>query len=247
TTGQVMVWCRIAHDRHSGALQLADERARVAAERIRLTNVQRIRDLLPTPSKQHGNPFEFLLDRTLMRPRDVIAFLNECLTHAVGKNRITWADLQRSELEYSKKRLLALRDEWKPTFPDIDKVFQLFRRCTIELTRGDLTSLLDEAALLPTQDTFAGVRWMTTMTEALWSGNSRSDWSEQYQELVKLLYDIGFLGVRGLARDLHYSYTDIGFCDSLVNLAEASSFVVHPAYRAALDVVSRRVQAGGAS
>jgi hypothetical protein len=224
---------------------LADERARIAAKRIGLTNVQCIRDLLPMPSRQRRDPFDFLLDRTLMRPRDVIAFLNECFSHTTGKSRLAWGDLQRSELEYSKKRLLALRDEWKPTFPDIDKVFQLFRRSVRELSRDQLTTVLDEAALLTTQDTFAGVRWMTDMTEALWSGTGSTDWATQYQELVKLLYDIGFIGIRESGRDLHYSYVDIGFADSLVNLGQASSFVVHPAFRAALDVVEARGRPAG--
>lgn len=220
--------------------ELADERAKVAGAKY---GFHGIRDLLPPPSRQRGNPLNFLLDRTLMRPRDVIAFLNECLANASGKARLTWSDLQRSEPEYSKKRLLALRDEWKPTFPDIDKVFGLFRGCPRTMTRDELTLRLDEAVLLPTQHDFAGVRWMTDLSEPLWSGSGTQDWAESYQPLVKMLYDIGFLVLGTNSTTWHYANGDVGYADSHANLNAASEFMVHRTFWSALDVVVKRQSA----
>ena len=218
----------------------ADERARAAGKKWGLTGVERIRDLLPASSRQRGKPFDFLLDRTLMRPRDVIAFLNECVGNASGKSRLSWTDLQKAEPEYSKKRLLALRDEWKPTFPDIDKVFALFRGCLEEMSRDDLTVVLDNAALLPANERFGGVVWMTQLTEPLWSGIGIRDWPELYQPLVKLLYDIGFLGIRSSNPGVCYANADPGFADSQTNLDNATRFVIHPAFRPALDAAPKR-------
>lgn len=215
--------------------ELADQRARAAADRADLAGITRIRDLLPASTHQRGNPWTFILHRTLMRPRDVIAFVNECLRSAQGKSRLSWRDLQGSELEYSRNRLLALRDEWKPTFPGIDRVFEVFRSSVEELSPEECRKILDEAALLLADPSFAGVRWLTDLTELLWHPGTYG-WDEIYQPLFKLLYDIGFLGVRGNGHAIHYSQSDAGYADSRTNLVGAQSFVIHPAFHRALDV-----------
>ena len=182
-----------------------------------------------------GDPWTFILDRTLFRPRDVISFLNECLPYATGKSRLTWTAVHRSELEYSKNRLLALRDEWKPTFPDIGRLFEVFRTVPEEMTPGKLASVLDEGAMLLADQTFRGVRWLTDLTESLWSSGDDDDWSEIYGPLIRLLFDIGFLGLRRASK-IFYAHTDPGFTDSQLNIAATTSFCVHPAFRPALEI-----------
>ena len=73
-------------------------------------------DLLPHTNNTRGCAFDYILDRTLMRPRDTISFINECLSLSSGQGRLTWNDITKAEKSYSEKRLLALRDEWKPTY-----------------------------------------------------------------------------------------------------------------------------------
>jgi hypothetical protein len=215
---------------------LADERSRAAAQIAGFEGVSSIRDLLPAKTKQRGDPLGFMLNRTLMRPRDVIAFLNECLLTAAGKSRLAWSDITSAELRYSQKRLLALRDEWKPTFPGIDRVLHLFQGCAALMTREDLGDRLDSAALLPAQEGFTGVLWMTQLSEPLWNGIGTREWPELYQPLVALLYDIGFLGIRTRGTRVHYSYVSPGHADSVSHLGPSSTFSVHPAFRAALDI-----------
>jgi hypothetical protein len=231
---------RHVHWTRSELEALADERVRVAGERWGLGDVEHIKDLLPAATQTRGRPLDFIFDRTLMRPRDLIAFLNECISNAIGKTRLSWTDLQRSEVGYSGERLLALRDEWKPTFPDIDKVFDLFRGCPEEMSRDEFTPLLDQAALLPASASFAGVIWMTELTEPLWSGIGVQEWPDLYQPLVKLLYDVSFIGLRTVDTRVHFSYEDAGYADLQSNLGPGSRFLVHPAFWAALDILRRR-------
>src|SRR6266508_4501487 len=95
-----------------------------------------------------GNPMDYILERTLLRPRDVIAFLNECLIGAAGKSRLNWKDIAAAEGRYSQNRLLGLRDEWKTNYPGIDLAFNLFRGAPAEMSQDDLTPYLDGIALL---------------------------------------------------------------------------------------------------
>ena len=62
------------------------------------------------------------LDRTLNRPRDVIAFLNNASRLAVGKNRLVWDALYGAEQAYSEGRLRALFDEWHENYDGLDIV-----------------------------------------------------------------------------------------------------------------------------
>jgi len=215
---------------------LANKRAVVAAAQTSIGAVSGLEALLPPTTKKRGHPFNYVLDRTLMRPRDVIAFVNESFSQSSGKKRLTWADMDTAELRYSQNRLLALRDEWKPTFAGIGDVFDVFRGAPPLMSRDELGEILDDVALLPAEINFQGSVWLTQMTEPLWDGVGRTEWAEQYSKLVQLLYDIGFIGIRNRGERVHHSYDDPGHADSHKNLGPAARFEVHRCFRPALDI-----------
>ncbi|HEV2590454.1 MAG TPA: hypothetical protein VGU02_01050 [Gaiellaceae bacterium] len=96
---------------------MADERARVAAEHAGLEGIRGIADVLPASGKARGNPMDYILARTLLRPRDVISFLNECLAGAAGKPRLSWKDVTAAEGRYSQNRLLGSAMNGRRTIP----------------------------------------------------------------------------------------------------------------------------------
>lgn len=216
---------------------LLDERVRVAAPRVGL-EAQAFRELLPHVNRTRGNPVDYLLDRTLLRSRDAIAFANECVSVGVGKIRLTWDDIRSAERSYSAKRLLALRDEWKPTYPGIDQMFAKFRACPAKMTKAEFQSRLDDSILLLSLADFPGVKWMTDLSSLLWeSGTSGTTWFELYHPLIHLLYATGFVGCSTSARAVPTFFNqDPLFVDSESNLAAADGFYVHRMYHQALDV-----------
>jgi hypothetical protein len=170
-----------------------------------------------------------------MRPRDAIAYLNECLALASGKPKLTWTLINSAERSYSYKRLLALRDEWKATYPGIDQVFQKFARAPEAMSRDELTKRLDEAILLMADPNFSGVVWMTTLSQTVWDSVNR-DWAGMYQPLFRLLFNLGFLGCRmPRETDVIYVHEQLEFAESLTNLSRATEFYIHPTFRTALD------------
>jgi hypothetical protein len=205
-----------------------------------LGDVTSVEQLLPAVGKARGNPFDYMLERTLMRPRDVIAFLNECLSQAVGKSRLSWHDIEAGEATYSYNRLLALRDEWKPNYPGIQKVFEVFRGAPIELSQKELGVYLDNVVLLAAEPRFEGVRWLTEIGEPLWTGaREPEEWSDSYRPMVKLLYDLGFLGI-GDGSGMYFSHDYSGYADAAEHLKPATRYAVHPAFHATLGVRKRQ-------
>jgi hypothetical protein len=219
---------------------MADERARIAAEDAGLEGIGGVGDMLPEKGRARGDPVDYILRRTLMRPRDVIAFLNECLSGAAGKSRLAWADITAAEARYSQNRLLALRDEWKTNYAGIDKAFDVFRGAPGEMSQDEVTAYLDNVALLMVDPTFAGVRWVTDVAEPLWSGGMAPEaWSDSYQPLVKFFYDIGFLGVV-TGGHAHFAQDEPGFVDAPASLQRETRYAIHPAFQPTLGVREKR-------
>lgn len=220
--------------------ELMDERVRYISNRSdgSLTSVK---DILPSSNKTRGYAFDYILDRTLMRPRDTISYLNECLSVHSGKGYLSWTEIISAERAYSEKRLLALRDEWKPTFPDIQKVFGLFRKASLPISKKQFTKYLEEAMLLLSDPGFNGVRWMTALSEKMWTATGDQSWADLYQPLTQMLYEISFVGlIFPGSRTAIYSYDDPALSDNLSAMEKVESFSIHPAYHMALDIRSTR-------
>ncbi len=200
--------------------------------------VDNIRDLLPHANRIRGNPLQYMFDRTLLRPRDAIAYANECLSVAAGKARISWDDIQTAESAYSARRLLALRDEWKPTYPGIERVLENFRGASAKMELNDLIERLDESVLLISDDDFAGTDWLSDLSGRIWQSDQKNAaWAELYQPLVALLYRIGILGCasKQTAAPVFFS-TDPLAAASASSLARYQSFHVHRTFHRALDI-----------
>ncbi len=114
-------------------------------------------DVLPQrigQAKESG--MDYILDRTLMRPRDVITFFNLCLRHAEGEAIIRPERLLAAEGQYSQERLHSVADEWSVHCPHLEIVCELLqkRRASFklgEIAESDLDALclklIDEPAL----------------------------------------------------------------------------------------------------
>ena len=98
--------------------QMLDSRIDHLIKRRFTKTVVTHKDLLP--AKIDGKPpMKYLLARTMMRPRDVIIFLNFCIEKAVTKPKINLQILREAEGIYSRNRLRSLADEWISDYPNL--------------------------------------------------------------------------------------------------------------------------------
>lgn len=104
-------------------------------------------DVLP---KDRGNEraLPYILERTFLRPRDVILFLNECLACAEGKPRITWATLHNAEEKYSQKRLRSVLDEWTQLFPSLKYAVNMIRNLPESFSVSDITQETIDSSMI---------------------------------------------------------------------------------------------------
>ncbi|MEM4986265.1 DNA repair protein [Collimonas sp. H4R21] len=96
--------------------ELLDRRIEKLVRQRYTTRPVKLKELFP---RQIGKItfFEYLVDRTFLRPRDAILFVNLCLDHAENRNSVTAQIVSTAEGEYSGKRMISLQEEWGGTYP----------------------------------------------------------------------------------------------------------------------------------
>lgn len=100
--------------------------------------------------KDRGNEraLPYILERTFLRPRDVISFVNECLSCAEGRSRITWSVLYNAEEKYSQKRLRSVLDEWTQLFPSLKHAINIIRGMPESFVISDIKHEVVEVAII---------------------------------------------------------------------------------------------------
>ena len=219
---------------------MLDERVRVASSRFGSPELKSVRDILPPHNTRRGDALDFVLRRTMMRPRDALAFLNTCHELSGGRPRVTWDTLNDAEPHYSHNRLLALRDEWKPSYPGLDEVFGVFTGCPTVLSPAVFRERLDDVAMLLASSSFPGRDWLMEATEGVWDATGEEDRGlNPFRPLVEVLFNIGFIGFRQASPKAIFSQDQPDFLVPHHAFESIAGFVVHPAFWARLGIARR--------
>lgn len=93
------------------------------------------------PNLQTGKPsIDYILDRTMMRPRELIEFFNLCIERAEDSPIITKSMLLSAEADYSKYRLRSLQDEWYADYPALADFVFILRKVPTRFSLEDLNN-----------------------------------------------------------------------------------------------------------
>lgn len=156
--------------------------------------------------------FSYILDRTLMRPRDLLTFLQRAIEVAVnrGHSKVTVDDILQAEKSYSEDMVLTTAFEIADTQPAFGDVLYVFQGSNRILSKLQLENLLQKKV---------------GIGEA------------EVEKVIELLLWFGFLGVTGAELgDAKYSYEVRYNLRRLLHPIEQGEarFVLHPGFRAAL-------------
>jgi len=159
---------------------------------------------------QGQSSFHYILGRTLMRPREVIRFVRECINVAINRNRdrVTESDILHAESSYSEDALVDITLEMKDVKPDYADVPYAFISAPAVLSRAQVEEKLREAKV-PAQE---------------------------FEPVIQLLLWFGFLGVYVNEDDERYAYLFEHNLKRMQSGLSAFAYSVHPAFRAALGV-----------
>jgi len=85
-------------------------------------------DILPSRIEKNTDTLSYIIDRTLMRPRDLIEFFNNIVENATGKAKLTKEMIYMGEGLYSKNRMRSLQDEWINDYPTLVNCASLLKK-----------------------------------------------------------------------------------------------------------------------
>jgi hypothetical protein len=166
------------------------------------------------PAQVEGVPIQrFLVDHTLMRPRELIQLCNLCRDTAAknGQDRITEADVLEAVPQYSSWKLQDLISEYRVNYPFLFELLVPFQNSAYVLTRAQV------------DDRFALIQ------EALQRRYPRHAALFHPDVVMDLLFSIGFLGV------LRNGQTVFCYLKNPGSVQPAdSSFVIQRSFRYAL-------------
>ena len=155
-------------------------------------------DLLPLINRAPA--IDYMLTRTLMRPRDIIMFFNACIRQASNDPKITPQTLKEAEGEYSRQRLRSLADEWSADFPNLLECVDLLKNRTSNFALEDITDeecvdltirLLDQNALRDGE--------LGEMLNNIEKDPTRTDPLRRF--LASTFYRVGLVGLKLEAHD----------------------------------------------
>ncbi len=103
------------------------------------------------PTVKAQDSFGYMVDRTLMRPRDMLLFVQQAVEVATnrGHSRITAEDIQHAEGGYSEGALLWLTYEIEDTHPDVAAAIYSFHGAPPDLSGDEVRQRLVAAGIEP--------------------------------------------------------------------------------------------------
>tara|TARA_B110000879_G_C11136002_1_gene498130 strand:+ start:95 stop:1756 length:1662 start_codon:yes stop_codon:yes gene_type:complete len=218
---------------------LLSARVKEVYRREYTSSAVKFNDVFPSPQKgEAGEALDYIIERTLFRPRDAIQFCNECFRVAADRPRISWRAIYAAEAHYSTKRLKSLREEWSEYYPALETTAEILRGIFIPFTRSALAGTrLEETAmeLHELEDTDPCV----IAAKNMYSPKSKVTEAEVISRILMCLYHAGMIGIKISTLDTFvWSHIDQPRI-SKSEIKRANQIKVHKMFRHALEVIDQ--------
>ncbi|MCY4357005.1 MAG: DNA repair protein [Gammaproteobacteria bacterium] len=223
--------------------ELLERRIQEVYKKQYTSDAVRLADVFPNPKKgDEVDPIDYILDRTLLRPRDAIQFANECFTAAAAAaadtSRIPWTAINTAEANYSMKRLKSLNEEWSEYYPALELTVEVLRGICTPFTRSTLSSnkIQDISVELHDADIKDPV---VKVSRSQYEANAKNNESDLINSILMCLYHVGVIGIKiSTLSTFVWSHTD----QPRISKSEskrANQIKVHEMYQHALEVFDK--------
>jgi hypothetical protein len=153
-------------------------------------------DVFPKAEKHSsGLSIDYIIERTLFRPRDVIQFANECFASAADRPRISWRAIYAAEANYSNKRLKSLKEEWSEYYPALDTTIEIIRGLLTPFTRSSIAQESIEEVVLELHELQA-IDPCVKLSKEIYQPGSRVSYADFVSQVLMCLYHVGVIGIK---------------------------------------------------
>ena len=163
---------------------------------------------------------EYILNRTMLRPRDGIDFVNFCFRSANGKTEMDKNIVLEAEECYFESRKTALQNEWVSLYPEVNKYIDILLQYVIkrEFSLKDLRNIKD--------DIYDELIKTNNMEDPL----VKVALSDNKEEMIKFLLNIWFkMGVISIKKEEIIIVSSF-IKSSLSVIDYENKFIIHPLF-----------------
>lgn len=178
--------------------------------------------------------FEYVIQRTLNRPRDVIAFINCCIEICEGKEYVPPSAIQDAERKYSEGRFSSIIDEWYSHFPDLNYCTHIIRGRSPSFKYSEITEKNFEDFSVEVFDGLDENSFLRKIIAGYMDGEKK--YTHHLARILKILYVASIVGIKPQASDkISWSYIeDRGISEG--QYKDSSSIYIHKMLWRALDI-----------
>lgn len=176
-------------------LEVLDRRVNYLVKQTYTKQAVGYADLLPVRLDKRVSAADYLVERTLMRPRDLIEFFNSVIEPAAAKPAITKTMILQGEGVYSRNRMRSLQDEWVNEYPTLIDCAGLLKRQTPVFRLSDLVQYQVEDFCLGQAVADSAKRDLLS-TQARAVAEGIISWSQFVVTLAHVLYITGVVGLK---------------------------------------------------
>jgi hypothetical protein len=178
---------------------------------------------------------DYMIERTSLRPRELIEFFNCCIECAEGKPTITKTTLLSAEGLYSKYRLRSLQDEWITEYPGLIDFSHILKKRPSIFSLAEIKSEdLQDLCLRYSLDNFDRNDQLSGAARTVAESGSQI---EEFKNLLfYVFYRTGIVGLKISSFDrIQWSFMD----DATItpsSVSTAAKVAVHPMYQRVLGI-----------
>ncbi|HMH09735.1 MAG TPA: hypothetical protein VK553_03445 [Candidatus Nitrosopolaris rasttigaisensis] len=195
------------------------------------------KDLLPVSvgqKKEKG--IDYLLDRTLLRPRDVITFFNICTRHAEGEPRISPQQLLEAEGLHSRERLRSISDEWSIDYPYLRSLCNLLKKRPASFKLRDIQDKDLEDLFLEIFVAGENPKQCEETSQLAAFFDKRIKGSALRVSIAQILYKVGVIGIKTASfRETSWSSSELDIV-SIIDINDDATIQVHKMFWRSLGI-----------
>lgn len=195
----------------------------------------KIDDILPEANKRQLSGFDYIIERTFLRPRDVIDFFNKCIKNADGRTKIGREIIRKAEDEYSHERLKALNDEWIENYGNIHCVYCFLKGLKNGFRLEEIKSIAEDS-FLESIGNKEVLRLSLKLQELFETFTKDYDTLKILKKIMIILYEIGLLGIKLNSENKKEYIFESYSAYEVEDINENTKFYIHPMFHKALRI-----------
>lgn len=176
---------------------------------------------------QDEEPFNYMLDRTLQRPRDIIQFANYCFESSEGQTQVKAKSIREAETRYSKRRYEALLQEWEIVNPLTDICCELLENQKSKFSLANFTkNEAENFAIKILEKESKGKNDPVFIAASEYIENKLSR-RKFLRKTIQELYKVGVVGIKNSKYPTLWSYLHEPLISS-AEINEETIIFIHP-------------------